>query len=252
MLARACVAGGVQLVVDQLPLQASRRSSRPGRCPSTGRPRSCCTRSRAAPAAAGSGRWRTGSPGPSGPPAPPPGGGGATAISRASTTSRLFIVSSIDQPTIIRLNRSSTTARYSHPSPVGMYVMSAHHDAFGPAGSKSRSRTFSATGRRWSRVGRADEPPRGLRPDAVVPHELGHRVLRAGVPAGVQLGGHPRAAVPALHLGVDLLDRRRPAPAAAARPGWRAGRPRRSTRTGRHLQGVAHPGDRPLAARGRR
>ena len=49
----------------------------------------------------------------------------------------------------MRLNRSSTTARYSHPSRVGMYVLSAHHDSSGPAGSKSRPRTFSATGNRW-------------------------------------------------------------------------------------------------------
>jgi hypothetical protein len=46
------------------------------------------------------------------------------------------------------LNRSST-ARYDHPSWVGMYVMSAHHDSFGPDGSKSRARTFGATGSRW-------------------------------------------------------------------------------------------------------
>jgi hypothetical protein len=39
---------------------------------------------------------------------------------RASTTNRLSIVSAIDQPTIIRLNRSSTTARYNRPSRVGM------------------------------------------------------------------------------------------------------------------------------------
>src|SRR5258708_528061 len=46
-------------------------------------------------------------------------------MSRASTASRLSIVASIAHPTIIRLNRSSTTARYSHPSAVAMYVMSA-------------------------------------------------------------------------------------------------------------------------------
>jgi hypothetical protein len=80
---------------------------------------------------------------------PPPGRRRDSASSRASTTSRLSIVAAIDQPTIMRLNRSSTTARYSHPSRVGIYVMSAHHDAFGPEGSKSRSRTFGATGRRW-------------------------------------------------------------------------------------------------------
>jgi hypothetical protein len=55
---------------------------------------------------------------------PSPGSRWATAISRASTTSRLPIRSDIDQPTIRRECRSSTAARYSHPSRVGMYVIS--------------------------------------------------------------------------------------------------------------------------------
>src|SRR5205085_10305935 len=63
--------------------------------------------------------------------------------------SRPSIVSAIDHPTIILLNKSSTTARYSHPSRVGMYVMSADQDSFGPDGLKSRARRFSATGRGW-------------------------------------------------------------------------------------------------------
>ena len=57
------------------------------------------------------------------------------------------MVASIDQPTIRRENRSSTTARYSHPSAVGKYVMPAAHATFGPDGVKSRSNTLAATGR---------------------------------------------------------------------------------------------------------
>jgi hypothetical protein len=34
------------------------------------------------------------------------------------------MVSSLDQPTILRRNRSSTTARYRHPAAVGTYVIS--------------------------------------------------------------------------------------------------------------------------------
>ena len=55
--------------------------------------------------------------------------------------------SAMDQPTTRREYRSSTAARYSQPSRVGMYVMSATHDSFGDAGSNCRSRRFSATGR---------------------------------------------------------------------------------------------------------
>ena len=65
---------------------------------------------------------------------------------RASATSRLVIVAAILHPTTGRLNGSTTTARYSHPSRVGTYVTSATHDALGSAGSKSRSDTFGATG----------------------------------------------------------------------------------------------------------
>src|ERR1019366_10669966 len=42
--------------------------------------------------------------------------------------------------------RSSTNARYSQPSLVGTYVMSANHFWFGAVASKSRPRTFGATG----------------------------------------------------------------------------------------------------------
>jgi len=38
----------------------------------------------------------------------------------ARQASSAVIASPIDQPTMRRLNRSNTTARYSHPSPVGI------------------------------------------------------------------------------------------------------------------------------------
>ena len=44
----------------------------------------------------------------------------ALPVFRRQRHGHLVIVSSIDQPTIIRENRSSTTARYSQPSAVGM------------------------------------------------------------------------------------------------------------------------------------
>jgi len=81
----------------------------------------------------------------------------------------------IDHPTIIRENISFTTARYSHPSAVGMYVMSAPHDTFGPAGLKSLPGTFSATGRRCresvvgtNRLGVLARIPADLRSSAAV------------------------------------------------------------------------------------
>src|SRR5437773_10509097 len=85
--------------------------------------------------------------------------------------------------------------------------MSADQDSFGPDGSKSRARRLSATGRWWfESVVRTNR--RGA--FARIPYS---RISRAtvfsehGVAAGVQLGGHPRAAVPAADLGMDLGDR---------------------------------------------
>ena len=65
-------------------------------------------------------RWRTGYPGPECANNPSPGRRRRTAISRASTTSRLSMRPAIDQPTTLREWRSSTTARYSQPWRVGM------------------------------------------------------------------------------------------------------------------------------------
>src|SRR5262249_31542618 len=100
----------------------------------------------------------------------------------------------IDQPTTIRLNRSSTTARYSHPWPVGTYVMSAHHDSFGPEGSNSRPRMFGATGRRWPeavvrtnrRGDRAPIPWAVMSWAAVSPGHSGPRAF-----SGAAIGGPP-------------------------------------------------------------
>ena len=57
--------------------------------------------------------------------------------------------SDIDHPTTARENRSMTIARYSQPSFVHMYVISATQALFGSAGVKSRLSRFSATGKLW-------------------------------------------------------------------------------------------------------
>jgi hypothetical protein len=67
---------------------------------------------------------------------------------RAPHTSFASIVSDIDQPTIGRLTKSITTAKYSQPSPVATYVMSATQARLGRQPSKRRSRRLGATGKR--------------------------------------------------------------------------------------------------------
>ena len=197
-----------------------------GRYPSTGRHRVWCTRCRLRPAPAGSARRRTGSPGPSGPRAPAPAAGGAApcpALPRPAGSS-----SSIAHPTIPRLNWSWTSARYSHPSAVGTYVISAGQAVSGPAGSNPLARTFPATG----------SPCR----ESVV--RIDRRKVFARMPESritfatalsehpcLQLRVHPGAPVAATRLGVNGLDRvEQLVPPVLGLGGGRR-RPRRDTRT---------------------
>src|SRR5271169_350692 len=53
----------------------------------------------------------------------------------------------IDQPTTLRLNRSTTTARNSQPSSVAIYVRSPTHAWLGAATVKLRLRRLGAIGR---------------------------------------------------------------------------------------------------------
>ena len=66
-----------------------------------------------------------------------------TAISSADCTRSTVCRALMAQPTTFRLNTSSTVARYTNPSSVGTYVMSATHKRFGSEASK----------RRWTRSG---------------------------------------------------------------------------------------------------
>ena len=63
-----------------------------------------------------------------------------------SATSPACMVGAIDQPTTLREYRSSTTARYSQPWAVRIYVISDTHAQFGRATSNCRFSMFSATG----------------------------------------------------------------------------------------------------------
>ena len=53
------------------------------------------------------------------------------------------------QPTISRVAMSLIAARYSQPSPVGMYEMSASQTVSGRSAANFRSSRFGATGRSW-------------------------------------------------------------------------------------------------------
>ena len=64
----------------------------------------------------------------------------------ASLTNSVCMCSRIDQPTILREHRSITAAKYSQPSPVGMYVMSTAHFLLSEEAAKSRFNRFLASG----------------------------------------------------------------------------------------------------------
>src|SRR4051794_35671773 len=70
------------------------------------------------------------------------------------------------------LNRSSTTVRYSHPTPVGMYMMSADRTVSGDRQVELPGQAVLDHRQAGVRVDRADPPPRGLPPDTVFPHAL--------------------------------------------------------------------------------
>ena len=71
------------------------------------------------------------------------------AICSASIVNSCGIVSRIAQPTTRRENMSSATAKWSQPSRVEMYVMSASHTSFGEAAVNCRSRRLAALGWEW-------------------------------------------------------------------------------------------------------
>jgi|GEM_PF-5161614 hypothetical protein len=124
---------------------------------------------------------------------PSPGKRRDTAISKASTTSRLVIRSPIDQPTISREYKSSTTARYRQPSRVGMYVRSATQTWLIATGSNCRNALGTLDG--WPR-----SPPSGP-PAVAVAHGQGDparcsghwgRPARPGTSAAPATGGGVR------------------------------------------------------------
>jgi len=69
------------------------------------------------------------------------------ALFRSLSTSSALKYVSIAHPTTRRLNASTTAARYSTPSPVGMYLMSASHSWSGArrlCGKSGGPRTYGA------------------------------------------------------------------------------------------------------------
>ena len=220
-------------------LRACRRSSPSPRCRSSCRGGSCCTRSRARRSSAGTPRTRTarrgrcGAAAPSGRPAPR-----ERHRQRVGAQLRPQVVGHA-QPTIRRLHRSITAARYSQPSPVGdvrdvARPLAVRRDRPRTPG-RARSRRPGARGRE-SVVRGTNAPPRLHRRAPSCTHQLGDGVLADRArPASFSSAVHARAAVGAAADCVRRADLRR---SARARRRAAAGRrradasPRRSTRCG--------------------
>src|SRR5437588_6271468 len=66
---------------------------------------------------------------------------------RASQTSLAGMLGAMAQPTTRRAYRSNTMAKYNHPVPVRMYVMSETYAMFGATGLNCLLSTLEATGK---------------------------------------------------------------------------------------------------------
>lgn len=88
--------------------------------------------------------------------------------------------------------RSSTAARYSHPSSVAMYVMSPLHTTLGAAGMKRRCTRSGATGKRCTLSVVYPELAPTLGPDAVALHQPARPLFAHAQAAGQQFAMHAR------------------------------------------------------------
>ena len=177
---------------------------------------------------------------------PSPGRRCATAISSARATSGASATGPIAQPTIRREKQSSTLARCSTPSPVGICFRSEHHNWFGPVGLEvalDQIRPDLHPVDAECAVGVAAALGRHVRAlDALHAHQPLDPLVVDLTALTAQLGVHATGPVGPVALRVhtaDLLDQRR----VGERPlGRRAPRPGVVARA-RHAQHPAHHRD---------
>ena len=94
------------------------------------------------------------------------------AIIKADSGSSVRMWSRIDQPTILRVARSSTAARYSHPSPVAMIGDVGQPDAVRRRRDERLLQQVRRDRQAVAAVGRAwPEPATGERADTVTTHQ---------------------------------------------------------------------------------
>ena len=99
----------------------------------------------------------------------------STAIASAELTSAAVWRALMAQPTTLRLNTSSTVAKYTNPSAVGTYVMSATHSRLGSSAWNSRrtrplaAAPAHAAPRRSPATARGSARSPGSRPGSLAP-----------------------------------------------------------------------------------
>lgn len=116
----------------------------------------------------------------------------------ASATSSVRMWSAIDQPTISRVHRSITVARYSHPSAVGRQVMSPTNEV--PQNQIRCRRRRTVLSRQRPRL------PSRYPDDLTVPHDPGDTFAVHHVPLVPEFPGDPQGPVGSPGIGVDLPD----------------------------------------------
>ena len=129
----------------------------------------------------------------------------STAIASAELTSTAVLRALMAQPTTLRLNTSSTVAKYTNPSAVGTYTMSATHSRLGSSARNSRlQRNASALFRDFTRGDRTDHTVT-VTPSADALHQ---RPQTAFQPCRVRLIKYT-AGTTTYTLATTLLDRQR-------------------------------------------
>ena len=141
----------------------------------------------------------------------------------APHTKSVSSVGRIAQPTTRREYRSSRTARYSHPSPVEIAVMSAVQTRFGAAAVKHLIEHIRGGRSRRVRLRRHAESARRPAAQLLRAHQADDAVAAQPLAVGLQRAMDPRTAVAAATRGMNGADAG--AQAAIGPDLWRHQRP---------------------------
>ena len=136
---------------------------------------------------------------------------------KASRTSSVLRWLVMDHPTTLRENASRTNAKYSHPSQLLAYVMSANPEVIGGFGDKVALDQVRRGGSTFEPVpaGGACPPATATADETRFSHQPRYPLPSAPDPRDAQLSINPRSAVGSPAIPVDALSMRSVSTASA-------------------------------------